>query len=116
VREHAGHDLSAELHTTLVRDPFEVDADSAIVTAAREALGGDVPVIGVPFWADSAIFSAAGIPTVIFGPGGPPVYCPDEHLPVADIHEATKVYAMFAALALTGHPDANEAGYAAGGR
>ena len=66
----AGHDLSAELHTTLVRDPFEVDADSAIVTAAREALGGDVPVIGVPFWADSAIFSAAGIPTVIFGPGG----------------------------------------------
>jgi acetylornithine deacetylase len=65
-----GHDLSAELHTTLVRDPFEVDADSAIVTAAREALGGDVPVIGVPFWADSAIFSAAGIPTVIFGPGG----------------------------------------------
>jgi len=66
----AGHDLSAELHTTLVRDPFEVDADSANVTAACEALGGDVPVIGVPFWADSAIFSAAGIPTVIFGPGG----------------------------------------------
>ena len=66
----AGHDLSAELHTTLVRDPFEVDADSAIVTAARQALGGDVPVIGVPFWADSAIFAAAGIPTVIFGPGG----------------------------------------------
>jgi acetylornithine deacetylase len=66
----AGHDLSVELHTTLVRDPFEVDADSAIVTAAREALGGDVPVIGVPFWADSAIFAAAGIPTVIFGPGG----------------------------------------------
>src|SRR6478736_4908844 len=66
----AGHDLSAELHTTLVRDPFEVDADSAIVTVAREALGGDVPVIGVPFWADSAIFSAAGLPTVIFGPGG----------------------------------------------
>ena len=41
------------------------------MTAAREALGRDVPV-GVPFWADSAIFSAAGIPTVIFGPGGGP--------------------------------------------
>ena len=37
--------------------------------------------------------SARRCPTVIFGPGGPPVYCPDEHLPVADIHEATKVYA-----------------------
>src|SRR5215470_8347595 len=42
------------------------------------------------------------VPTVIFGPGGPPVYCPDEHLPVADIHEAAKVYALFAALALAG--------------
>jgi acetylornithine deacetylase len=39
---------------------------------------------------------------VIFGPGGPPVYCPDEHLTVEDIHEATKAYALFAALALSG--------------
>ena len=40
---------------------------------------------------------------MIFGPGGPPVYCPDEHLAVSDIHEAAKVYAIFAALALAGH-------------
>jgi acetylornithine deacetylase len=63
-------DLDATLHTTLVRDPFEVAEDAAIVVAARRALGQDAPVIGVPFWADSAVFSAAGIPTVIFGPGG----------------------------------------------
>jgi len=37
------------------------------------------------------------VPTVIFGPGGEPVYCPDEHLSVADIIEATQVYASFAA-------------------
>jgi acetylornithine deacetylase/succinyl-diaminopimelate desuccinylase-like protein len=30
------------------------------------------------------------------------VYCPDEHLSVEDIHEATKAYALFAALALSG--------------
>jgi acetylornithine deacetylase len=36
----------------------------------RTAAGRDLPVIGVPFWADSAIFAAAGIPTVIYGPGG----------------------------------------------
>jgi len=29
------------------------------------------------------------------------VYGPDEHLPVDDIHEATKVYALFAAGALS---------------
>ena len=48
---------------------------------------------------DTASFGEA-IPTVIFGPGGPPVYCPDEHLTVDDIVEATKVYAAYAALAL----------------
>jgi acetylornithine deacetylase len=37
---------------------------------------------------------------VIFGPGGEPVYCPDEHLSTADIIEATQVYAAFGALAL----------------
>ena len=38
---------------------------------------------------------------MIFGPGRPPVYCPDEHLTVQDIHEATKVYAAFAVHALS---------------
>jgi hypothetical protein len=50
------------------------------------------------------------VPTVIFGPGGPPVYCPDEHLAVADIHEATRAYAVFAALALARRPVAEEGG------
>ena len=44
---------------------------------------------------DTASFGAK-VPTVIFGPGGEPVYCPDEHLSVADIVEATQVYAAFA--------------------
>jgi acetylornithine deacetylase len=66
----SGVPLHAELHTTLVREPFQVDRDETIVQAALEALGPETPVIGVPYWADSAVFSAAGIPTVIFGPGG----------------------------------------------
>ncbi|MDX6533150.1 MAG: acetylornithine deacetylase, partial [Gaiellales bacterium] len=63
-------ELRATLETTLVRDPFEVAADAPIVEAVRDAAGRDLPVIGVPFWADSAIFASAGIPTVIHGPGG----------------------------------------------
>jgi len=42
------------------------------------------------------------VPTVIFGPGGEPVYCPDEHLSIEDIVEATRVYTEFAVRAL--HP------------
>ena len=41
------------------------------------------------------------VETVIFGPGGEPVYSADENLPVEDIHDATKVYAAFVALALS---------------
>ena len=65
-----GTPVDAELHTTLVREPFQVDRDQPIVRAALDALGTETPVIGVPYWAESAIFAAAGIPTVIFGPGG----------------------------------------------
>jgi acetylornithine deacetylase/succinyl-diaminopimelate desuccinylase-like protein len=34
--------------------------------------------------------------TVIFGPGGEPVYQPDESLALSDIVAATKIYAMTA--------------------
>jgi acetylornithine deacetylase/succinyl-diaminopimelate desuccinylase-like protein len=57
-----GGRLGATLHTTLVREPFEVAEEAPIVQAARRALGQDTPVIGVAFWADSAIFSACRHP------------------------------------------------------
>jgi acetylornithine deacetylase len=69
--------------------------------AVRLVTGEDPPLVTENWLGDTASFGDK-IPTVIFGPGGPPVYCPDEHLSVADIHEATRVYAMFAALALAG--------------
>ena len=61
--------------------------------------GAEPELVTEDWLGDTASFGAK-VPTVIFGPGGPPVYCADEHLPVADIHEATKAYAVFAALAL----------------
>ncbi|HET7429656.1 MAG TPA: M20/M25/M40 family metallo-hydrolase [Gaiellales bacterium] len=80
-----GHELNAELHTTLVRDPFQVDQDAPIVRAALDALGPGTPVIGVPYWADSAVFSAAGIPTVIFGPGGEGAHAAVEWVDLAQL-------------------------------
>ena len=75
----------AELTTTLVRDPFEVDPDAAIVRAALDALGPGTPVTGISGWADSAIFSAAGIPTVIFGPGGEGAHAAVEWVDLAQL-------------------------------
>jgi acetylornithine deacetylase/succinyl-diaminopimelate desuccinylase-like protein len=70
-----------------------------MVDAVRQVRGREPKLVTENWLGDTASFGEK-IPTVIFGPGGPPVYCPDEHLSVQDIHEATKVYATFAALAL----------------
>src|SRR6266700_2557521 len=66
--------FNAALRTTLLREAFEVSQDEPIVQAVRRhvaAIPGQEPgIIGATAWMDSAILSAAGIPTVIFGPGG----------------------------------------------
>jgi acetylornithine deacetylase len=85
IRAVGGGEIDAELRTTLVRDPFEVDPGAAIVRAAVDALGPGTPVIGVPYWADSAVFSAAGIPTVIFGPGGEGAHAAVEWVDLAQL-------------------------------
>jgi acetylornithine deacetylase len=70
----ADPELRAEVRTTLVRPPFEIGTDAQIVRLVRNhmerALGRAPPVIGWAAWMDSAILDQAGVPTVIFGPGG----------------------------------------------
>jgi acetylornithine deacetylase/succinyl-diaminopimelate desuccinylase-like protein len=87
-----------------VKSGYLADPDDEVVrlmrTAVREVRGAE-PALRVENWLGDTASFGAKVPTVIFGPGGPPVYCPDEHLTVEDIHEATKVYAAFAALALS---------------
>src|SRR5713226_8817654 len=67
-------DFKASVRTTLVREPFEVPEDELIVQVVLRqatALLGRKPAIGSgTAWMDAALLSAAGIPTVIFGPGG----------------------------------------------
>ena len=66
--------FKASLRTTLVRDAFEVSEDEPIVQVVRRQaaalLGREPAIVGATAWMDSAILSAAGIPTVVFGPGG----------------------------------------------
>jgi acetylornithine deacetylase/succinyl-diaminopimelate desuccinylase-like protein len=86
-----------------VKSGYLAEPDSEVVRVmveAVEAVRGGEPALVTENWLGDTASFGKEIPTVIFGPGGPPVYCPDEHLTVDDIVEATKVYAAFAALAL----------------
>lgn len=75
-------DFRAEQRTLLVREPFSVGLDEPIVQVAKRELervrGSEPPVTGAFGWMDSALLSAAGIPTVIVGPDGEGAHADDE--------------------------------------
>jgi acetylornithine deacetylase len=94
----------AEVVLADVKRGYLADPDDEVVGLMRRAVRevrGEEPTLRVENWLGDTASFGDRVPTVIFGPGGPPVYCPDEHLTVEEIHEATKVYAAFAALALS---------------
>jgi acetylornithine deacetylase len=84
----ADPELRATQATLLARDPFEIDEDDELVgvvrAAAREALGAAPAIGGASFWADAAFIAAAGIPTVMLGPGGEGAHAPVEWVSLAD--------------------------------
>jgi acetylornithine deacetylase/succinyl-diaminopimelate desuccinylase-like protein len=95
--------VAAQVELADVKNGYLARPDDEPVRLMRRAVSlirGDEPALVTENWlGDTASFGAA-VPTVIFGPGGPPVYCPDEHLAISDIDEAARAYAVFAALAL----------------
>jgi acetylornithine deacetylase len=70
----ADPELRATARTLLARDPFEIDPGHELVglvrEAAAEATGSEPALGGASYWADAALIAAAGIPTVMLGPGG----------------------------------------------
>jgi acetylornithine deacetylase/succinyl-diaminopimelate desuccinylase-like protein len=93
----------AEIELADVKSGYLANPEEKVVRLLCEAvthIRGEEPILRTEDWLGDTASFGDKTPTVIFGPGGPPVYCADEHLSVDDIHEATKVYAAFAALAL----------------
>lgn len=72
VLRHAGVD--ADVRLVFDRPPLVADPDAAISRIVREAatrVSGNPPKeVGVAYWMDAAIFAAAGIPAVNYGPAG----------------------------------------------
>ena len=93
--------FSARFRSLASREPFEVAENEAIVQVVRRhasaVLGAEPELVGVPFWADSALLAAAGIPTVLFGPRGEGAHAEVEWVELADLERCVEIYAATAA-------------------
>ena len=87
--------FSATLRLDLARPPHEIDPGHEIVRAlegaAAAALGRPPRLSGVAYWADCAILSAAGMPTVMFGPDGDGAHADVEWVDLASVERCARV-------------------------
>lgn len=88
----------ADVKPAYVAEP-EAEVVQLMVDAVRDVRGVEPELFAAGWLGDTASFGQ-DVPTVIFGPGGEPVYCANEKLSVEDIHEATRVYAAWVTRAL----------------
>jgi acetylornithine deacetylase len=70
------------------RKGYEIDPSHALPDAlvrAATAAGCTPRRVGMTFWTDAAVLGAAGIPSVLFGPGGAGLHGHDEFVYVRDV-------------------------------
>jgi acetylornithine deacetylase len=96
----ADHTFHATLTRGLVRDPFEVSESLPLVQVCQhqlsEVLRRPATTGGVSFWADSCLFAAAGLPTVLLGPTGGGAHGTVEWVDVDTVAQCADVYTAVA--------------------
>jgi acetylornithine deacetylase/succinyl-diaminopimelate desuccinylase family protein len=83
-------DPEFEARETLVfaRLPYELSSAHELpqaLTRAAGSIGRPAEVVGMSFWTDAAILAAAGMPSVLFGPGGAGLHSVEEYVTTDDV-------------------------------
>ena len=81
------------------RPPYETPPGHRLTTLIQElsaARGVDARPVGMSFWTDAAILGDAGIPSVLFGPGGAGLHSVEEYVNVEDVLACRDVLAELA--------------------
>ncbi|MBX3084790.1 MAG: ArgE/DapE family deacylase [Anaerolineae bacterium] len=88
--------FKAKAEITLMRDSFEIAETAPIVKTLKQSVqqvrGAAPTIAGASFWMDSALTSAAGIPTVIFGPSGDGAHAEIEWVDLATVEQCVEIY------------------------
>lgn len=88
--------FQATVHRGMDRAPMETPSDSHIVQALLAAANQHLPqacaVTAVPYWTDAATLTAAGIPSVLFGPVGAGAHAVQEWVDLASVQTSAEIY------------------------
>ena len=85
-KEDPDFDGSARL--IFARPPYEIRTDHdlpRILGRVAASVGVEANRVGMSFWTDAAILGGAGIPSVLFGPGGAGLHSTEEYVLAADV-------------------------------
>lgn len=92
--------FKASVRMTLTQGSFEIAPDAPIVVTVRDQViahrGAAPEEIGLGFWMDSALLDGAGIPTVIFGPGGAGAHALVEWVDLGELAQCIDIYTAVA--------------------
>ena len=87
--------VDATMRPLFAREPLETPPEEPIVgvlrASAREVLGHEPKIVGVPFWTDAALIAATGIPAVVFGPGGEGAHAEAEWVSLDDVERCIRI-------------------------
>jgi acetylornithine deacetylase len=92
--------MDVQVTHVLTQGPSDVSVDAPVVRALSSALGAEgeaVEVMGVSAWTDAALFNAAGMPAICFGPGDMGLaHADEEYIEVAEVERVTRVLTRLA--------------------
>ncbi len=93
-------DIQADVSLDVYRPGYEIDPNAPIVqtlfSAAAAVTGSPPNYYGMWAWLDSAVLGRAGIPTVIYGPGGTGAHAAVEYVNLKDVFTCAAAIAQAA--------------------
>ncbi len=92
-------EFAASVDLVFARRAYELSERHRLVEqlrAAAASAGVTAELGGLSFWADSAVLGEAGMPAVLFGPGGSGLHATEEYVRIADVIACETVLARLA--------------------
>ena len=93
-QEDAELDASARL--IFSRPPYEISAAHELPSTLAGVAARPAATVGMSFWTDAAVLAQAGIPAVLFGPGGAGLHSTEEYALIDEVVDCRQTLAALA--------------------